>query len=181
VHKYMVLALIASALTFSASLYGQDQGADLRAAAGCGPAKTQFNVKTDKTQHPLAQPESGKALVYVFSEYISDPQYQVVGHVTMRVGMDGNWMGASHQSSFLSFGVDPGAHRLCSDVQSIFAPKNLNAATTLTAEPNKTYYYRAALVDNYGGPIHMILYPLNEADGLLMLSSSALSTSQPKK
>jgi hypothetical protein len=177
--KYMLLAFTVAGLLAS-SLHGQDP-ADLRAAAGCGPAKIQFLVKTDKSQHVSAQPEPGKALIYVFSEYVSDPQYQPAGRVTMRVGMDGNWMGASYQSSFLVFNVEPGAHRLCSDVQSIFASKNLNTATTLNAEANKIYYYRVAVVNNFVQPVHMVLCSLDEADGLLMLSSSVLSTSQPKK
>ena len=34
------------------------------AIAACGPAKVSFNVKLDKSQHALAQPEPGKAWVY---------------------------------------------------------------------------------------------------------------------
>jgi hypothetical protein len=178
--KYMVLAFFASALLLASSLHGQDPS-DSRAAAGCGPAKVQFLIKTEKTPRVSAQPEPGKALIYVFSEYVSDPQYQPGGHITIRVGMDGNWMGASYQSSFLVFNIEPGAHRFCSDVQSIFASKNLNTTTTLNAEANKIYYYRLALVNNSVQAIHMVLCPLDEADGLLMLSSSVLSIWQPKK
>lgn len=174
--KYFFLTLL-----LAAPLYGQDNAADLRTAAGCGPTKTQFNVKTDKKQHTLIQPESGKALVYVFSEYISDPHYQTIGHVTTRVGMDGNWMGASRQSSYLSFTVEPGAHRLCSDVQSMFASKNLSAAAELNAESGKTYYFRVAVKETHVEPLHMVMSPMDEAEGVLMISNSALSTSQTKK
>lgn len=174
--KYLVLALL-----LAAPLYAQDQSVDLRAAAGCGPANIKFDVKTDKKQHAVAQPDSGKALVYVFSEYISDPHSQTIGHMTTRVGLDGSWMGASHESSYLYFSVQPGEHHLCSDAQSIFASKNLNAAADLSAEPGKIYYYRVAVKDNKVEPLHMTMNPIDDAEGLLLLSKSALSTSQPKK
>ena len=176
VRKYFVLVLLVAA-----RLYGQDQPTDLRAAAGCGPARIQFNVKTDKKQHTVAQPEPGKALIYVFSEYISERGYQTIGHVTTRVGMDGNWMGASHQSSYMFFSAEPGAHRLCSDVQSMFAPKNLSAAADLSAKPGKTYYYRVVVKDTHIEPVHIVMSPMDEAEGLLMIAKSALSISQAKK
>jgi hypothetical protein len=47
-------------------VFAQDRAAAARAAAGCGPDKVQFDVKTDKQQHSESQPEGGKALVYVF-------------------------------------------------------------------------------------------------------------------
>src|ERR1700691_4348758 len=37
---------------------------DTAVAPGCGPGNAKFEVKTESKQHPLAQPEAGKALVY---------------------------------------------------------------------------------------------------------------------
>ena len=84
-HNHIFLALVLAAPAF-----GQNQAADLRTAAGCGPTKTKFDVKTDKNQHAVAQPESGKALVYVIVEEKSDPHAMQIGDVTTRVGLDGN-------------------------------------------------------------------------------------------
>lgn len=97
-HKYLLLALL-----LAAPAHAQDQAADLRGAAGCGSAKTQFDVKTDKKQHTMPPPEPGKAIVFVFSEHKTNPGYATLGHVTTRVGLDGNWMGASHENSYLFF------------------------------------------------------------------------------
>lgn len=61
----MVKTLLA-VLFFASTLFAQDQAAAARAAAGCGPNEIKFTVKTDKGQHPSAQPAAGKAMVYVF-------------------------------------------------------------------------------------------------------------------
>jgi hypothetical protein len=115
-YKYLFVALV-----LAAPVYGQDQPVDPRAAAGCGPADIKFDVKTDKKQHTVTPPAPGKARVYVIEEYKSDPHYQTIGHMTTRVGLDGNWVGANYQGSYLFFEVEPGDHRVCSDVQSRFA------------------------------------------------------------
>jgi len=175
--NYLFLALLVTAPAF-----GQNQAADLRTAAGCGPAKAQFDVKTDKKQHAVTQPESGKALVYVIEEEKSDPQYMQIGHVTTRVGLDGNWVGANHGESYMSFAVEPGDHRLCSDVQSIFASKNLSEAADLTAEAGKTYYYRVEVwVGDHEHPPQLWVKAVDDAEGLLLISKLALSTSKVKK
>ena len=91
VDKFLLLGLL-----LVTPVLAQDQAADLRTEAGCGPAKTKFDVKVDKKQHVVTQPEAGKALVYVFEEYQSDPRYPPIGHLTTRVGLDGKWVGATH-------------------------------------------------------------------------------------
>ncbi len=175
-HKYLLLTLVMMAPAF-----GQNTAVELRAAAGCGPMKTEFSVKTDKKQHVLVQPESGKAMVYVFSEYVPDPQTTNLGHVTTRVGMDGNWMGANHESTYMLFGVDPGAHRLCADAPVRLEPKDLSVAADLNAEAGKTYYYRATLKNIKVEPPQMVLVPIDKAEGVLLIAKFAQSTSQVKK
>jgi len=176
-HKYMFLALLVAAPVF-----WQNQAPDLRTAAGCGPEKVKFDVKTDKKVHAATQPDSGKALVYVIEEEKYDPQHKPLGHITTRVGLDGNWVGANHGESYLSFAVDPGEHRVCSDVQSIFAPKKMSGATDLAAEAGKTYFFR---VEVWSGdeehPPQLRLKAVDPSEGLLLISHSALSTSKAKK
>jgi hypothetical protein len=77
---------------------GQGQPTDPRTAAGCGPATASFEVKTDKNHHPVAQPEHGKALVYVIED-VKNPNAMTFRQVTTRVGLDGNWVGANHGQS----------------------------------------------------------------------------------
>jgi hypothetical protein len=174
--------LVFLALLLAAPVFGQDQAIDLRTAAGCGSAKTQFDVKVDKKQHAVTQPESGKALVYVIEEYKSDPHYHTFGHVTTRVGLDGNWVGATQDGAYVSFLVEPGVHRLCSDVQSILAwAQKLSGAAQLDVEAGKTYYYRIVLEDDDKRQPALRVKEADEPEGLLMLSKSAQSTWKEKK
>ncbi len=176
------IGLAFAALLAVTPLHAQNAATDLRQEAGCGPSKAEFNVKVDKKNHATAHPLPGKAIIYVFSQYITNAGYNTIGHVTTRIGMDGNWIGASHESSYLFFTADPGVHHLCSDVQSIFAPKNLDAATDLNAQAGKTYYYKVVIREVRPDPVHMFITPVgNNAEGLLLISNSALSTSQLKK
>src|ERR1041385_301445 len=78
------------------------------ARAGCGPDADRFDVNMDKNQHLLAEPESGKALVYVFEEDESRG-----GLPTTRVGLDGNWIGGDGPESYMFFSLTPGARRFC--------------------------------------------------------------------
>jgi hypothetical protein len=130
-HKFLFLApLIAT------PVFGQDQTTDLRTAAGCGPSKTQFSVKTDSTMHVLRQPEPEKTLVYVIEQ--GRPEGGEA-KVTVRVGLNGNWTGANHGESYLSFAVTPGEHHVCIDWQSsLKSRQNLSAAAELAAEAGKT-------------------------------------------
>ena len=62
-----IMKILFTIVLFVAPLFAQDQVAVARAAAGCGPSEVRFTVKTDKDQHPMAQPEAGKAIVYVLA------------------------------------------------------------------------------------------------------------------
>jgi hypothetical protein len=174
-HRFIFLAIL-----LAAPVFAQDQATDLRAAAGCGPTKTQFDVKVDKKQHSVAQSGSDKALVYVVEEYKTDPRFRTIGHVTTRAGLDGNWVGAAHEGSYISFLVQPGAHRLCSDVQSMFATQKLSGAASLNAEAGKTYYYRVVVDDNRQQP-QLWVKAMDEPEGLLMVSKSGQSNWKVKK
>jgi hypothetical protein len=108
-HRYMSLALL-----LNAPALGQGRAVDPRIAAGCGPVKTEFSVTTHKNQHSVTQPEAGKALVYVIED-VANPSAMTFGEVTARVGLDGNWVGANHGQSYVSFAAEPGEHRVCAD------------------------------------------------------------------
>src|SRR5947207_13062810 len=105
------MKLILTVLFLASSLFAQDQAAEARAAAGCGPDKVQFDVKTDKNQHPLPKPESGKAIVYVIQD--REAIICLGGCDTYRIGVDGSWVGANKgNSSYSFFSVDPGDHNI---------------------------------------------------------------------
>ena len=160
----------------------QDQTSAARAAAGCGPAETQFNVKTDKKQHPMMQPEAGKALVYVFEDEKHENETFRIGAVTIRVGLDGKWMGANHGDSYFSFAADPGEHRLCTDWQSSLKRlSKLGSAVTINVEAGKIYYYRAQVDERKEHPPAVVLEPIDNAQGQFLISSHALSSFRMKE
>jgi len=173
-----VLAL----LLFSISACAQDLSA-AAAESACGPSNVQFAIKTDNSEHLLAQPDPGKALVYV----VEDQKFKVVNDVTTRVGMDGAWVGANRGNSYFSFSVEPGKHHLCTDWISSFLPNGrIVSLTSLTAESGKIYYLRvrtsaSPTSGKAGAGASIDLNLVNEDEGKLLVASSGLSLSQQKK
>jgi hypothetical protein len=149
----------------------QNDAAAARTAAGCGPSAGMFNVQTTDLKHPVGQTEPGKALVYFFVDFVTAP--------TMRVGLDGNWVGANEGKSYFFFPVDPGEHNVCAEWQSGTFKKSserIGEAMHLTAEAGKTYYLRL----NFSYQ-RMDLELADEAEGHFLIGSSLFATSQPKK
>ena len=149
----------------------QDDAATARTEAGCGPSGGMFDVKTTDSKHPVGKPEEGKALVYFFVDFIGAP--------TMRVGVDGSWVGANQGKSYFFFQVAPGEHNVCAEWQSGTFKKTserVGEAMHLTAEAGKTYYVRL----NFGYQ-RMHLELSDEAEGQFLIGSSLFATSQPKK
>lgn len=174
-------------LLLASPVLAQDQVATARAASGCGPAQINFDVKTDKKQHPAGQVESGKALVYVIAELKTNSGLQI-GSVTTKVGLDSNWVGANRGQSYFFFPVEPGDHQVCANWQSSFGRySKLGSALTFTAEPGKIYYFRTQVYAIAGNPhdqyedYRVEFEPIDPAQGQFLISSSRFSTSKPKK
>jgi hypothetical protein len=126
-------------------IFAQDQAAAARAAAGCGSNEVQFELKTDKNKHPMAVPESGKAIVYIFQSAKRNSNLAYLGSVTTRVGIDGVWVGANKDNSYFLTVIEPGDHRICTNVQTKFPRfSKAGSAVSLTAEAGKIYYFRGA-------------------------------------
>jgi len=92
---------------FASPAFAQS-AAGVAVAPGCGASDVSFSVETDKNQHPFAKPDVGKALVYFVED---DSDFNAVGKPTVRAGLDGAWVGATHGSSYFYFPVDPGEHQ----------------------------------------------------------------------
>lgn len=167
-----------------AALLAQDRSADLRAAAGCGPAATEFSVKVDKNQHVVKQPEPGMALVYVIALESWDDSYNI-GDITTRVGLDGAWVGANYGQSYLSFSLTPGEHHVCVDWQSSLASRQqLSGAAELTAEAGKTYFFRTSILPKSvaGGRGEQLWFEqADAAEGQLLVSKAGQSAWKAKK
>lgn len=150
--------------------------------AACGPDNVKFSVKSIEGQPPAApQPEPGKALVYVVEQY--DRPGNELGKPTVRVGLDGSWVGANRSTSYLFFPVEPGEHHLCSDWQSV--PRTIvpvrPSLAILTAEPGRTYYFRAHVIEHSLSLWTLDLEPLNDDEGRLLVATSPRSDYRQKK
>jgi hypothetical protein len=177
----MMKALL-TILLFASPVFAQDDVAAARAAAGCGPDQVNFDVKTDKKHHPAPQPEPGKALVYVFQDVKQGNNAFNFGTVTAKVGLDGAWVGAIHGKSYFFFPADPGDRRVCAAWQSTFKRfSDLGSAANLTAEAGKVYYLRVRVDVRPDHQPDVKMEHIDPAEAQLLIASSSLSTSHPKK
>jgi hypothetical protein len=175
----LVIALL------TASAFAQDVAAIATAESACGPKEVQFDVQTDKSQHPAPKPEAGKALVYVVEDQRSDLRRCLgnCGHIT-NLAMDGKWMGANRGSSYFFFSVEPGEHHLCATwLYGGKRAQDRESLASLTAEPGHTYYFRvrATVMPPPAGFYSLDLELVNDDEGALLVAASPLSTVHPKK
>jgi hypothetical protein len=159
----------------------------------CGSDKVQFDVKTEKNQPPPSAPQAGKAQIVFVGQVDSTAEGRCIGCnaiSTTRVGMDGNWLGATKGGSYFAVDVDPGEHHLCAYWKSISAARGKNiVATSFNAAAGTTYYYQVTIKDIEApgsgastAPVWVLHFaPLNEDEGKYQVKISALATSTQKK
>ncbi len=166
---------------FSISAFAQDT--TLGSQGACGPADVRFDAHTSSPGQP-ASLEPGKALVYVSEVFKKAPGD--ITNPTIRIGMDGSWMGATRSNSYIAFEVDPGEHHLCTNWQSHLKRFSRETAfARLTAEAGKTYYFRARInYESAGGQVSAMsldLEPIDPDEGQYLVVSNPASTSHPQK
>jgi hypothetical protein len=179
----LLVAAFLFAVPAALATHAQDNqdAATLTRAAGCGPSNVEFNVKTDKNQHPTSQPAPGKAMVYIFNNLLSSTSINI-GNVTVRVGLDGEWVGANRGDSYFYFPVAPGDHRICVQWQSGFGRfSKLASAASLSAEPGQVYYLHSIADVRTDNHYNIRVQPLDPAEAILFNANSAFSTFHPKK
>jgi hypothetical protein len=167
-------------MLFAITAMAQETPPPVLAPPACGPLGVNFDTATSKTQPP-AQPEPGKALVYVAEDF---PTVQAtIGSPRIKVGVDGRWMGATHGRSYLFFPLDPGEHHLCIRWQSrLERLSKLASFARLMAEPGKTYYFRARITySRQWALVYLDLDAIDPDEGQYLVASSPLVTSHPKK
>jgi len=169
-------------LVIAVPSFAQDQATAARTAAGCGADNVQFDVKTDKSQHPQGQVAAGKALVYVFEAERSDAGALKIGAVTTRIGLDGQWVGANHGNTYFYFLVDPGVHNLCANWQSTFGRfSKLASAVSLMAETGQVYYFQTKVDERTHDNPSVWMEAVDPAEAKLLIASASLSNFHPKK
>ena len=98
----------------TASMYGQNTGPLAAAKAACGAGEPKYSV-TAASAKVSNENDEGKAQLYLL---------QVQDHVancplgcgqTVKLGLDGEWAGATKGNSYLVLPVIPGEHHLCAE------------------------------------------------------------------
>jgi len=167
--RFIVLVML-----FAASTSAQAPPAATPAA--CGRENVSFKVKLDESQHTLAQPDPGKARVY----FVHDAGTTVtLGYPTVKLALDGAWVGANHGNSYFSVSVEPGEHHVCVTLQSSLVAQRVELAH-FTAEAEKVYYYRTQLVTSRSVEL-LELEPIDSDQGKYLIGTFPLSVSQPKR
>jgi hypothetical protein len=164
-------------LFLASPVFAQDHAAVASASGGCGPSEVHFDVKTNESRHPVRLPEAGQALVFSLC-------LRGHGAPTMRVGLDGAWVGANKGKSYFFFSVEPGDHQLCTNWQSgVFKKRaiRIGSAITLTAQAGKVYYFRTQVYERSEQDYNVKLEPVESAEGQFLISASKFSTSHPRK
>lgn len=164
-------------LLIASPTFAQSPDAPLLTRA-CGSESVQFDANADASQHPLAQPEAGKATIYVIGSFIGNSEAKS----TVRVGVDGAWVSAIHGDSYTFFSVPPGDLHLCVNWQSGFlTPSGLFALAHLKAEAGKTYYFRVRTYNASNQTYSIDLDAQDGDEGQYLVASSTFSKSHPKK
>lgn len=164
---------VALVMLFAASAFAQVSPAG--DAAACGLRNISFKVRLDESQH--TQPELGKAQVY----FIQDSgTTQTLGSPTIKVAMDGVWVGANHTNSYFSVSVGPGEHHVCVMMQYPTISQHVELAH-FTAEAEKVYYYRTRLISGGVGVVLIDLSAIDSDQGKYLVATFPLSISSPKK
>ncbi|MGA8271839.1 MAG: hypothetical protein WB919_09805 [Candidatus Sulfotelmatobacter sp.] len=144
--------------------------------AACGKGNISFKVKLDGSAHVMAQPDPGKALLYFFHDAGTG---QTLGYPTVKLAMDGAWVGANHGNSYFPVSVDPGEHHVCVTLQSSLVGQRVELAH-FTAEAEKVYFYRTRLVMSRSVEL-LEIEPIDSDQGKYLIASFPLSSSTPKK
>jgi hypothetical protein len=149
--------------------------------AACGDEKVSFDVDRGEVKDQTAQPESGKATLYIV-ELFNLRDKGKLGRPTLKHGLDGHWIGATQGFTYVTASIDPGEHHLCSRWQSHFGKLSDQVSLyNFTAEPDKTYYVRAHIsVMGDNDVLSMDLEPVSTDEGRFLVSEAARSLSKPK-
>lgn len=155
------------------------QGSLSGVASACGPKDFSYDVRTEFSQQPPAQPEPGKARVYFIQDDGPGGNHQ---HYTIRIGLDGAWVGAYKHNSYFTVLVEPGEHHVCANVQSKSSAGLNLALAHFTAEPGKVYYFRtqflAGLTTQYPVYPYLVLDQPDNDQATYLIATFPLSVSR---
>ena len=165
-----------AAVFLSLPSFAQQQGTS---GTACGARDARLDAESGPERHAMAQPESGKSVLYVIED--DGVWNRIPGSgVTFRVGMDGSWVGATdHHHPYVSLVVTPGEHHLCGNVQT--RTNSLSKSDSLAhfeAEADKTYYFRMRLFGE--SEVFLDLDPIDSDQGRFLVERANGKTTSRK-
>ncbi|MGB6192115.1 MAG: DUF2846 domain-containing protein [Terracidiphilus sp.] len=157
------------AFLFAASALAQNS------PVACGPENVSFNVTLEKSHVSPPKTEPGKATV-VFIQDVGAQKFGVTVHAIGKIGIDGSWIGAIKDNSYLFALLEPGQHHICVSLEPDF-PRNPKEFAHFTAEAGKVYYFRSRYVSEG----NLLLAPADSDEAEYWIAMFPLSASKPKK
>lgn len=152
-------------LAFSLSLCTLPAFASRDLPDACGSDDVKFNVKADKATPYTggSAPAVGMARIVFIQNLHSS--IMMIGRPTIRIGVDGAWVGALHGKSYFSVELPAGEHHLCGAWQSILkAARKEDHAKSLNLESGKTYFVQYKIEVISGDPGSTTLTSLDVMD-----------------
>ncbi len=149
--------------------------------AACGDDKIGFDVERGEVKDHTEAPDAGKATLYIV-EFFNLRDKGKFGRPTLKIGLDGQWLGAVQGFTYVSASVPPGEHHICARWQSHFGKLSDQVSLlNVTADEGKIYYVRAHInVMGDQDVLSMDLEPLSTDEGRFLISEAARSVSKPK-
>ncbi len=174
----MKILLIAVVVT--ASAVAQDKPLALPSA--CGPKHVSFDVKLADAPQSVTQPDPVKATVFFIEDNGPMGNHQ---QYTIKIGLDGAWVGAYQHNAYFAVSVEPGEHHICAKVQSRFLAGHNLALLHFEAVAGKVYFFRtqflAGLTTMYPSAPFLELNRLDSDQANYLISTFPRSVSQPKQ
>jgi len=122
------------------------------------PQRGAIRCKANDKQHPVAPSDASKALVYVFEDMEHGP--------TMRVGLDGAWIGANKGKSYFFFSVTPAIIRSARIGNRVPSRKRRSASVRPSLskrKAGKVYYLRTQVYERSEQDRNVKLEPVESA------------------
>jgi hypothetical protein len=153
-----------------------------RVTSACGAQETILRVEEDASSPIALTPDSAKAtIVFIQDDGISGARQ----HYTIKIGLNGNWVGAYKQNAYFVVSVDPGEQHVCANVQSKSDFGSIFALAHFKAEAGHVYYFRtrflAGLNSQYPPPPVLAMDTPDSDEAKFLVASYPLAHMVPAR
>jgi hypothetical protein len=165
----IMVKIVLVAFFFTASALAEDS------SLACGSENVNFNVTLGKSHSSPPAAEPGKATVFFIQDF-GARKFGIGIRVIGRIGVDGSWVGAIKDNSYISAFLEPGEHHICVSLDSELLGNPVEF-THFTAEAGKAYYFRSRYMS--GG--NLLLAPVDSDEAKYQIAMFPPSVWKRKK